>query len=77
MKTIIKLLPPVRIADSEQLAPLQYSIKDTARLLSLSRSTVLRLLERGELASVGQGKLRRVPLDSIIAYQARNRNEAA
>lgn len=73
----LRLLPPQRVADSDQMAPLQYKIDDAARLLAVSRATILRLIARGELASVGQGKLRRVPYDSIVAYQNRHRNEVA
>lgn len=74
---ILHLLPPQRVADSEQIAPLQYKIGDTARLLSVSRRTVERLIEGGELATVGRGKLKRVPYDSIVAYQNRHRNDEA
>jgi excisionase family DNA binding protein len=74
---IIRLLPPQRVADSEQIAPLQYTIADTARLLSVSIRTVKRLIEKGELATVGQGRLKRVPYDSIVAYLNRHRNDEA
>jgi excisionase family DNA binding protein len=74
---ILRLLPPQKVADSEQIAPLQYTIADTARLLSVSIRTVKRLIAKGELATVGQGRLKRVPFDSIMAYQNRNRNEQA
>lgn len=74
---IMRLLPPQRVADSDQVAPIQYSIKDTARLLGFSRRTVERLIERGELATVGTGKLKRIPYDSIVAYQNRHRNDEA
>jgi excisionase family DNA binding protein len=70
-------LPPQRVIDSDQIAPLQYTIADTARLLSVSRRTVLRLIARGELATVGQGRLLRIPYDSIVAYLNRHRNERA
>jgi excisionase family DNA binding protein len=69
------LLPPQKVSGSEQIAPLQYTIKDTARLLSLSRRTVERLIARGELATIGQGKLKRLPYDSIVAYLGRHRND--
>jgi len=72
---ILRLLPPQRVAGSDQVAPLQFSITDTARLHGFSRRTVERLIANGELASVGRGKLRRVPFDSIAAYQARHRND--
>jgi hypothetical protein len=52
---ILRLLPPQRVADTDQVAPLQYSINDTARLLAVSRRTIERLIARGELASVGSG----------------------
>jgi excisionase family DNA binding protein len=71
---ILRLLPPQRVADSEQIAPLQYTIADTARLLSVSTRTVKRLIAAGELATVGQGRLKRIPYDSIVAYLNRHRN---
>jgi excisionase family DNA binding protein len=74
---IIRLLPPQRVAGSDQVAPLQYTIVDTARLLSVSRRTVERLIERGELATIGTGRLKRVPFDSIAAYLHRHRNDEA
>jgi excisionase family DNA binding protein len=74
---ILRMLPPQRVADSEQIAPLQYTIRDTARLLSVSRRTVERLIVQGELATVGRGRLKRVPYDSIGAYQNRHRNDEA
>jgi excisionase family DNA binding protein len=73
---IFRLLPPQKVAGGEQIAPLQYTIADTARLLSHSRRTVERLIERGELESVGTGRLRRVPYDTILAYLHRHRNES-
>jgi excisionase family DNA binding protein len=75
VKPILRLIPPQRVADSDQVAPLQYSINDTARLMGFSRRTILRMLDRGELSSVGRGKLRRVPYDSIVAWLNRNRND--
>lgn len=72
---ILRLLTVQRVADSDQVAPLQYKIMDTARLLSVSRRTVERLIIHGELATVGHGKLKRVPYDSIAAYLNRHRND--
>lgn len=74
---ILRLLPPQKVAGSDQVAPIQYSITDTARLLGFSRRTVERLIERGELATVGAGRLKRVPYDSIVTYQTRHRNDEA
>jgi excisionase family DNA binding protein len=72
---ILRLLPPQRVADSEQIAPLQFKIIETARLLAVSRRTIERWVERGELATVGTGKLKRIPYDSIIAYLNRHRSD--
>jgi excisionase family DNA binding protein len=72
---IFRLLPPQKIADSKQLAPLQYTVEDTARLLSLSKRKVYQLIATGELESVGTGRLRRIPYDTILAYLHRHRNE--
>jgi excisionase family DNA binding protein len=72
---VFHLLPPQKIADSKQLAPLQYTIDDTARLLALSRRMIYKLIATGELESVGTGRLRRIPYDSILAYLHRHRNE--
>lgn len=71
---IIRLLPPQKVADSELIAPLQYRLDDAARLLAISRRTLDRLIDRGEIATVGTGHLRRVPHDSLVAYQHRHRN---
>ena len=70
-----RFLPPQRVADSDQIAPLQFKINDTARLLSVSRRTVERLIEDGELSTIGTGKLKRIPYDSIVAYQNRHRSD--
>jgi hypothetical protein len=72
---VLRLVTPQRVAGSDQVAPLQYSNTDTARLLGFSRRTDERLIGNRELASVGRGKLRRVPFDSIAAYQTRHRND--
>ena len=66
---IPRMLPPQRVADSNQIAPLQYTVRDTARLLSVSRRTVDRLIERGELATVGTGRLKRVPYDAVNDFE--------
>jgi excisionase family DNA binding protein len=58
---------------NEPSEPLQIPINEVARLLSYNARTVRRLVERGELEAVGQGKLRRIVTASIHAYQQRNR----
>ena len=44
-------------------------------MLSVSDRTVKRLIKRGELASIGEGRMLRVPFDSIVDYQNRHRND--
>ena len=53
--------------------PLQVSIDEAARLLAYNARTIRRLIARGELPVVGQGRLRRVPMQSLHAYQERHR----
>jgi excisionase family DNA binding protein len=56
----------------DQLTPLQLPIRAAARLLSYDARTITRLVERGELQAVGQGKLRRIVTASLHAYQQRH-----
>lgn len=77
MQTPVLRTLPQRVAGGDQIAPIQYNISDTARLLGFSRRTVERLIERGEFVTIGTGKLRRIPFDSIVAYQNRHRNDEA
>lgn len=72
---ILRLLPPQKVAGSEQIAPLQYTVKETARLLGYSLRTVYRLIEAGNLETTGSRHMLRVTADSIFAYQQRSRNQ--
>lgn len=76
-KPVLRLVAPQRVLGTDFVAPIQYSLRDTARLLSVSLSTVNRLVARGELPTVGRGRLRRIPFDAIVEWQERNKNEAA
>lgn len=53
--------------------PLQVTIREAAALLSYDERTVRRLVARGELRAVGQGRLRRIALADIRDWQERNR----
>lgn len=68
---ILRLLPPQRVAGSDHVAPIQYTIQDTARPMALFRRTVQRLIERREPATVARGKLKRVSYNSIVSSQYR------
>ncbi|NJO83629.1 MAG: helix-turn-helix domain-containing protein [Blastochloris sp.] len=45
---------------------------EAARLLAYDTRTIRRLIQRGELAVVGDGRLRRVPMQSLHEYQERH-----
>lgn len=55
------------------LEPLQVTIREAATLLRYHERTIRRLIERGELRAVGQGRLRRIALADLKAWQERNR----
>lgn len=55
-------------------APLQVTILEAARLMSYDESTIRRLIKKGELVSVGRGRMRRVDMGSLHEYQKRNRS---
>ena len=52
--------------------PLQVSLHEAGRLLGYGHRTIRRLIERGELQTVGRGHLKRVLMSSVRAYQERN-----
>jgi excisionase family DNA binding protein len=52
--------------------PLQVTISEAARLLSYDDRTIRRLIVRGEIVAVGQGRLRRIPMQSLRDYQQRH-----
>lgn len=58
-------------ADSPQQ---QVTIAEAAKRLSFGKRTVYRMVQTGELASIGRGRLRRIAVEDIRAWQARNRN---
>ena len=44
------------------------TINDSAAMLGVSRTTIYKLLDEGELTSVKIGKARRIPSDCLAAY---------
>jgi excisionase family DNA binding protein len=58
--------------DVARLEPLQVTLKEAARLLAYDLRTIHRLISRGELSSVGEGRLRRVPVQELRDYQQRH-----
>lgn len=53
--------------------PLQVTIHEAARLLAYNTRTIKQLIASGELPAVGEGRLRRIPMQSLLEYQQRNR----
>lgn len=56
----------------EPLEPLQVTITEAARLLAYDTRTIRRLIIRGEIPAVGEGRLRRIPLQGLRDYQQRH-----
>lgn len=57
---------------AERLEPLQVTITEAARLLAYDTRTIRRLIARGELTAVGEGRMRRVPVQALRDYQQRH-----
>lgn len=53
---------------------LQVTIAEAAQMLSYGKRTVYRLVQTGELSSIGEGRLRRIRIADILAWQQRNQN---
>jgi excisionase family DNA binding protein len=54
-----------------QSEPLLVRVEEAARLLSLSRSTIYEMMDRGELPSVRCGTARRIPMAALRAWVER------
>jgi len=52
------------------------TVPDAARRLGISRSLLYQLLADGEVESIHVGRLRRVPVDALVAYVARLRHQS-
>lgn len=64
---------PMGRGDSHQrLEPLQVTIAEAARLLAYDTRTIRRLIARGELSAVGEGRMRRIPVQTLRDYQQRH-----
>ncbi len=53
----------------------QLTLQEAADTLKYSKRHIEKMCARGELPSIGRGKLRRITLADIREYQRRNRNE--
>jgi excisionase family DNA binding protein len=51
------------------------TVEQAARRLSVGRTTMFALLKSGEILSVRIGRLRRIPIEELIAYAARLANQ--
>lgn len=58
---------------SEAQALRQVTMRQAAEILSVHERTIRRLIQAGELSAVGRGRLTRIALRDIAAYQQRNR----
>ncbi|HEU4323317.1 MAG TPA: helix-turn-helix domain-containing protein [Roseiflexaceae bacterium] len=55
-----------------ELQVLQVTIREAAELLSYDPRHIRRLVQKGELVAVGQGRGRRIKYESLIKFQERN-----
>jgi excisionase family DNA binding protein len=53
------------------IEPLLVRVEEAARILSLSRSMIYQLLDRGELPSVRCGAARRIPIAALHEWISR------
>ena len=53
--------------------PLLLTVRQAARELGLSRSTIYSLISTGELASIKIGRSRRIPWEAVVAFVATHR----
>lgn len=65
-------LNPIPPAERRCVKPVE-----AAALLSVSTKTLERLTKRGEIPSIGRGRLRRYAVGDLDAWIARNRQGAA
>ena len=57
--------PTTRLEDSHRV---MLTIPEAARRLSIGRSTIYELLDRGAIESVHIGRLRRIPVDCLTDF---------
>ena len=56
------------VIEQTPLAKLAYTVEELSELISLSRATIYRLIDLGELASIQVGRSRRVTADQVRAF---------
>jgi excisionase family DNA binding protein len=71
--TIVKLLRQRWVMTKHdtatpQVEPLLVRVEEAARILSLSRSTIYEMLDRGEISSIRCGAARRIPMAALRAW---------
>lgn len=76
-KPVLHMLPPQKVAGADQIAPLQYRLRDAARLLAVSERTLQKWIARGRLKATGSGKLRRVEYAEILRILDELRSEGS
>lgn len=58
-----------KVHESSQTSrPLLLTVKEAAALLGIGRSTLYRIMERGEIHSVQIGASRRIPMSDALAF---------
>lgn len=66
--------PRLKIIPAERL---QVRPSEAAELLSISERQLYRLTQRGEIPSIGSGRLRRYAVEDLREWQQKNRHREA
>jgi excisionase family DNA binding protein len=64
---------PTNLQPGGSPARLQVTVAEAARMLSYGKRTLYRLIQSGELPSIGSGRLLRIAVTDLEAYQERHR----
>lgn len=71
MKPATKRAIPRHRLNSPELIKVLLTVEEAAHKLSLTRSTIYRMMGRGELRFITIGRVRRVPVEAITEVVAR------
>ncbi|MEU6776558.1 excisionase family DNA-binding protein [Streptomyces sp. NPDC046759] len=69
--------PTVALPETADPTLVLLTVEEAARRLRIGRTTCFRLVLAGEIESVTVGRLRRVPVDAVLAYVAKLRHQPA
>lgn len=76
-RALLKVVEHMRRGDSVSIVPVhrELTTQEAADLLNISRPSLLRILERGEIPFHRPGTHRRIKFGDLMAYRARQKTE--